>query len=306
MKQEGAWKKLGRIYSAGNIHPKLCSHASNPLPIYLEEDVYRVFFSGRDFEKRSSVGFVDIDICRREIVSVHNRPVFMYGCDESFFSHGVSLGNCYEAGREKYIPFMGWRCPRGEHWRGEIGRLILKEDFSLQIDSEKPLISLDEIDPVSLSYPWVLREKQGLYRMWYGSTVTWDAGNGEMLHVINYAISTDGHQWQRRGVSVPYQLGLVQAFSRPSVIGNREDGYEMWFSYRNGLGQKYRIGYAVSKTGEEWELKLDDAGIDVSQEGWDSEMIEYPFVFDHKGERYMLFNGNGYGQSGFGLALFEG
>jgi hypothetical protein len=41
---------------------------------------------------------------------------------------------------------------------------------------------------------------------------------------------------------------------------------------------------------------------DVSEEGWDSEMMCYPYVFDHKGERYMLYNGNGYGKSGFGIA----
>ena len=35
-------------------------------------------------------------------------------------------------------------------------------------------------------------------------------------------------------------------------------------------------------------------------------MIEYPFVFDHKGQRYMLYNGNGNGQTGFGLAVLEG
>jgi hypothetical protein len=43
----------------------------------------------------------------------------------------------------------------------------------------------------------------------------------------------------------------------------------------------------------------------VSLIGWDSEMIEYPFVFDHAGERYMLYNGNGYGKSGFGLAILN-
>jgi hypothetical protein len=47
---------------------------------------------------------------------------------------------------------------------------------------------------------------------------------------------------------------------------------------------------------------LENAGIDVSAEGWDSEMIEYPFVFKHKGLRYMIYNGNGYGKTGFGLA----
>jgi hypothetical protein len=48
------------------------------------------------------------------------------------------------------------------------------------------------------------------------------------------------------------------------------------------------------------------AGIGVSASGWDSEMIEYPFVFDHAGARYMLYNGNGYGKSGFGIAVLEG
>jgi len=77
----------------------------------------------------------------------------------------------------------------------------------------------------------------------------------------------------------------------------------MWFSYRNGLGQKYRIGYSYSPNGKTWELRLNDARIDVSPLGWDSETIEYPFVFDHKARRYMLYCGNGYGKTGFGLAV---
>ena len=51
--------------------------------------------------------------------------------------------------------------------------------------------------------------------------------------------------------------------------------------------------------GIHWERLIQHVGIDVSDEGWDSEMIEYPFVFDHEGERYMLYNGNGYGEDGF-------
>ena len=30
-------------------------------------------------------------------------------------------------------------------------------------------------------------------------------------------------------------------------------------------------------------------------------MVEYPFVFDHEGARYMLYNGNGYGETGSAL-----
>jgi hypothetical protein len=149
----------------------------------------------------------------------------------------------------------------------------------------------------------VLENANGNFDMWYGSTITWDAGNGEMLHVMNHAASGDGHRWLRDGLAVPYRLGTAQAFSRPSVIGNPHEGYHMWFSYRSGSGEKYRIGYAYSRNGKLWDLRLHAAGIDVSPSGWDSEMIEYPFVFDHKGSRYMLYNGNGNGQTGFGAAV---
>ena len=79
----------------------------------------------------------------------------------------------------------------------------------------------------------------------------------------------------------------------------------MWFSYRGGSGDKYRIGYAYSQSGKIWDLHLDEVGIDVSPNGWDSEMIEYPFVFDHKGQRYMLYNGNDNGRTGFGFAVLD-
>lgn len=299
------WQKLGQLYSPLPIHPKLASHAANPLAILLEGDVYRVFFSGRDVQNRSSIGFVDINILKREVVYICEKPVFEHGSENSFYSHGVSIGNCYEVDGQRYILFMGWQCPPGEHWRGDIGCLRLNDDLSIELDRAEPLMGCDDTDRFSLSYPWVVRENE-LYLMWYGSTLTWDAGNGEMLHVINFATSRDGHQWQRLGLSVPYELGIAQAFSRPTVVTDQSGVYHMWFSYRSGKpGQTYRIGYAHSTSGKSWKLQLDDAGIDVSQTGWDSEMIEYPFVFDHNGQRFMLYNGNGYGKTGFGLAVLE-
>jgi hypothetical protein len=299
------WKKLGQLYCPESVHPKLVSHAANPLAVLLEGDVYRVFYSGRDEQNRSSVGYVDVDIVKHTVMYIHDKPVFEHGPEGSFFSHGVSIGNCYLAKSQRYILFMGWQCPTDGHWRGDVGRLILDPDLSLRLDSNKPFMSADPTDPISLSYPWVKRMEDDRYHMWYGSTVTWNAGNGEMLHVINHAVSRNGDEWQRTGLAVPYILGQAQAFSRPTVIGNRRDGYNMWFSLRSGSGETYRIGYAYSSNGETWDLRVEECGIDVSPDGWDSEMIEYPFVFDHKGQRFMLYNGNGYGHTGFGLAVFE-
>jgi len=249
------------------------------------------------------VGAVDIDIVRRKVVREYADPFFVHGPQSSFFADGVSIGSCYEANGRRYMLFMGWQSPKAAHWRGDIGRLVMNSDLTLKLDSDRPFMGVDATDPISLSYPWVMKNNNVGYDMWYGSTVAWDAGNGEMLHVINFASSVDGESWQRKGLSVPYQIGSAQAFSRPTVVRDLSGGYEMWFSYRSGRGEKYRIGYAESKDGLAWELRLADAGISISPDGWDSEMIEYPFVLDHRDERYMFYNGNGHGKTGFGLAI---
>ena len=299
------WHKTGLLYCPAETgrHPKLLTHAANPLPVHLAGDTYRIFYSGRDSRQRSSVGAVDVDIVRQQVVRDHQEPFFQHGVEGSYFADGVSIGNCYSAGGNLYMLFMGWQSPDDGHWRGDIGRLKVNPDLTLQLDSEAPFMGSDETDPISLSYPWVLENQDGSFSMWYGSTLSWDAGNGEMLHVINYASSLDGHHWQRHGLSVPYEIGQAQAFSRPAVIRNNDGSYDMWFSYRSGAGEAYRIGYANSPEGENWQLDIQNAGINVSSTDWDSDMIEYPYVLNHKGRYYLFYNGNGYGKTGFGMAI---
>ena len=76
----------------------------------------------------------------------------------------------------------------------------------------------------------------------------------------------------------------------------------MWYAVR---GDFYKIGYAESLNGKDWVRKDDKAGIDISSEGWDSEMISYPYVFKNDNNLIMLYNGNGFGKTGFGYAVWE-
>ena len=91
------------------------------------------------------------------------------------------------------------------------------------------------------------------------------------------------------------------AIGRASVI-KEKNLFRMWYSYSI---DKYRIGYAESKDGIKWERKDEQVGITVSKSGWDSESIEHCYVFNHQNKMYMLYSGNNYGKSGFGIASLD-
>ena len=85
----------------------------------------------------------------------------------------------------------------------------------------------------------------------------------------------------------------------------------MFFCYRYSAGYRgktfgYRIGYASSTDLLHWTRDDDKAGIDVADEGWDSEMISYPHVFEVDGQVHMAYLGNQVGREGFGLAVLDG
>jgi hypothetical protein len=188
-------------------------------------------------------------------------------------------------------------------FRNAIGVALAEQDSQefLRV-SEAPVVDRNNDDPISLSYPFLLWD-DGRFRIWYGSCTEWSGSTvSDYEFSLKYAESIDGLTWTRTskvvlGCNFPHE----DAIARPHVI--RENGvFKMWYSRKKGA--YYRMGYAESVDGKEW-LRMDDrVGIDVSPHNdWDSEMIEYPFVFDHKGRRYMLYNGNGYGKTGFGLAV---
>jgi hypothetical protein len=76
----------------------------------------------------------------------------------------------------------------------------------------------------------------------------------------------------------------------------------MWYCHR---GEVYQLGYAESEDGLEWTRRDAEVGIVPSADGWDSESLSYPCVFDHDGQRFLLYNGRRYGATGFGLAVLE-
>jgi hypothetical protein len=163
-------------------------------------------------------------------------------------------------------------------------------------------------DPCGCATPFILKEN-GIFRMWYASFFKWEWINGEAepYYRICYAESVDGLIWKPSGKICIDTLANEGGIVRPTVF--KHNGiYHMWYSYRMNTGYRinlnasYRIGYAISSDGLTWERRDDEAQLDVSEEGWDSNMIAYPYVFKMQNKLIMFYNGNGFGQSGFGYS----
>jgi hypothetical protein len=168
---------------------------------------------------------------------------------------------------------------------------------------------LDE--PFLLGSPRI-RKFGDQWSLWYVSGREWlrSSGKPEPVYKIRMATSADGLDWTRAGRDlIQDKLGEHECQACPDVIfkGGR---YHMFFSYRTihnykSKGEGYRIGYASSVDMINWARCDDLAGMEVSATGWDSEMVSYPHVFTVDGETYMIYQGNGMGRTGIGLARLE-
>lgn len=302
------WNKIRHIFSAGGEFPWMQTHAANPFAIPISESVYRIFFTVRDEQSRSYITYGDFDADDNfRLIELSPNSVLEPGDLGLFDDSGVAVGYILEVGGKLTLYYLGWNLKVTVPWLNTIGRAIWSEEHNRFIKcGQAPMMDRSEEDPFSISYPSVLFENDQ-YRMWYGSNLGWGKTQESMKHVFKYAESADGIHWERANkIVVDLMHPGEYALSKPFVLKEENQPYRMWYSYRaNGNIQTYRIGYAESIDGIQWKRKDEEAGIDVSDEGWDSEMISYPFVFRHKGKLMMLYNGNGYARSGFGLAIAE-
>lgn len=298
------WKKLGLIFEPPRNLDWMVTHSALPFADKTE-DWHRIYFSGRDESDRAQIGFFDINITSpKEILHVSEKAVIGLGPLGAFDDNGVTNSWIVNNGGKKYHYYTGWSLGVTVPFYLYVGLAVSNDGGkSFEKLSGAPILERNAIDPYLTASPCVVVES-GVWKMWYVSGTEWEMKNDKPRHRyhIKYAESADGIHWKREGiVCLGYQHKDQYSIARPCVL--IDDGmYKMWYSHR---GESYRIGYAESKDGIIWERKDHEVGIYISDSGWDAEMIAYPFVFDHNGKRYMLYNGNGYGKTGIGLAVLS-
>jgi hypothetical protein len=298
------WRKLGRIFAPSGERPWMQSHAAVPLPLRLEGDRYRIYFSCRDERNRSHLGHVELRLSDpTTVLALASAPALAPGALGTFDDHGVYGSALVERGGGLLLYYAGWNPGRAEPlFYSSIGAAESGDGGqTFRRVSEAPLLGRSEFDPCFVASPFVLPGSDR-WRMWYASGYRWEDDGGELRSYYNvkYAESDDGLAWRRDGrVCIDNRPGERNVV-RPCVLRG-EAGYEMWYAF--DAGDRYRIGFATSDDGRTWTRRDAEAGIDVSDSGWDSEMTAYPFVFRHDGHRYLLYSGNDFGRGGFGLAV---
>ncbi|KHA72879.1 hypothetical protein NZ35_12990 [Pseudomonas chlororaphis] len=304
MSEAAKWTKLGLCFVPASTSHWMRSHAAVPLAEWLEGDLFKIYFSTRDERNRSFTGYVVIDINRpSQILELSDEPVLSPGALGEFDDSGAMASWLTSFEDQQYLYYIGWNLGVTVPFRNSVGMANRTANGSFVRMFRGPVLDRTRDEPHFCASCCVIPGKER-WRMWYLSCTGWRFNNGNPEHAyhIKYAESSNGIDWDRQGdIAIDYAHANEYAISRPSVLYD-EGIWKMWYSHR---GDTYRIGYAESADGRNW-TRLDElSGIDVSASGWDSQMIEYPFVFDHKGRRYMLYNGNDYGRTGFGLAVLE-
>jgi hypothetical protein len=314
------WKKLGRIFNPLEIKNKnwLREFAQAPSAIIFD-DFVRVYFSCRPLREKngqyiSYSGFVDLDRYNLfKILKVSDSPILKLGGPGTFDEFGtypISVIRNYD---KMLAYYGGWTRCESVPFNVAVGFAISNDNGVTFIKmGDGPILSYSVDEPFIISGPKIRKYNNEFY-LFYISGREWivDNGNPEPIYKIRLAKSDNGIDWVKLNKDlIPDRLEVNEAQASPDVIFHNGK-YHMFFCFRHGTEYRskekgYRIGYAYSRDMINWVRDDSIAGIDISEDGWDSEMISYPHVFELDGSIYMLYLGNQVGRFGFGIARLEG
>ncbi len=287
------------------------SHAQIPT-VLVKDECLRIYFSSRPEPGLSLTTYLDVDRDNPEkILYVHDKPVLEPGPAGAFDEHGIMPSCVFSDGDKVWLYYGGWSRRNSipySNWTGIAWSEDGGQTFSKAFPG--PVVDRTPQEIFSATAVFVLPEPD-VWHMWYASGISWVEVDGKLEEVyrIRHGSSGDGIQWNRDNRELLPALRDHEPTHRPTVM--RVGGqYHMWFckrgveDFRDGRNA-YRLGYASSRDLSTWQRNDAKAGMDVSEHGWDSNMIAYPYVVQAGENIYMFYNGNGFGQSGFGYAVLD-
>jgi hypothetical protein len=290
------WIKQGNIF---NEH-----HAQLPV-VDIYPATYKIYYSTRN-ENGCSVP-MSISIFKHDL-KYYFPPIKIdipLGKPGSFDHYGVMPTDIITLDNNiKYLYYIGWSLRKDIPYHNTLGLAISKDSgINWEKHSDGPIFNSSILEPGFIGTAKVFKTNDE-WIMYYLSCREWIDNNGKLepIYDIKTATSTNGINWvPTNKIAIPLEEneGGIASFQ---MINN-----QAWFSvrgklsYRNNTNESYKIKSATLINGN-W-VRNKEVDLDVSIDGWDSEMVAYPYVIKENNKLIMFYNGNQFGKTGIGYAI---
>lgn len=291
------WTRISWVYP--DLLPQGLSHLTMPMlcsdPI---SGSLRCFATARDSHNRSLpvTALVDFDDHDEFQVLSPWEIITLPGSMGAFDEAGLSLSHARVTTVGYTCMTFGWRLRKGGGWFNDIGLLNLDFETRVTHRPNVPVMARGSVDPISMAYPFSSSDGTIFYcgpselNAVSGRPKDFRILTARNLDVIPHSVLME-----------PADLKLpgVYALTRPwkTTIAERDF---LWLCAR---GARYQI-IRVDMTGgicrtSSINFARDLVALDNEEE---SGHVCYPSIFEWNSRVVMLYNGAGYGKSGFGIA----
>jgi predicted GH43/DUF377 family glycosyl hydrolase len=242
----------------------------------------------------------------KKVLSISSRPLMDIGVKGAFDDNGLMVTSVVQTkSGELLMYYAGFEICTQIRYRILSGLALSRDGGeSFKRYSNAPILDRTNHELYFRGGPFTLLD-EGIFKLWYVAGSTWVNLNGKDMPVydLRYQESVDGVHWGDRGkLSMAISGEDEHGFGRPWVVKRESNKYQMFYSIRRRSFGAYRLGYAESNDGVCWERKDIEMGLDVSSDGFDSNAIMYSAVISVDGKIYCFYNGNNFGENGFGVA----
>jgi hypothetical protein len=297
------WSTAQHVFQPQGDRPWARHSATKPCVLVRNDGTPRVFAGFRDDSGVSRLGYVDLDPeDPRRVIGVSQKPLLDVGNPGMFDDNGVVPAEVLRHAGRIYLYYEGYQLGVNVKFTSFSGLAVSDDDG----DTFKRLSSVPVMDRVEseslIRVVGSVLVESDCWRTWYtaGSTFQEAHGDHRPCYDMRYLSSSTGHDYRGLGrICLEPRPPFEYRLGRPHV---RRVGKHYWMLFsaadrRTG----YRLGFARSVDGVTWTRKDESLEIFPSGDEWDREMQAYPFLFQIGPRILVVYNGNGYGKTGFGI-----
>ena len=193
-------EKKGLIASPKQFNLKWWnSYGMDPCTLKLNDNIFRVFFCGRNKKNISAIGYFDYDIKKFKVIKVSKKPVLTPGELGAFDDNGVTASCLLKVKKQIYLYYIGWKPKSTTRYSLMTGLALQNNGLNFKRYSRSPILKLTNKEPFSiLTAPYVMRIKKNKWLMWYVSCNEW-VNENYPKYDIKLAVSKNGKNWLQDG-----------------------------------------------------------------------------------------------------------